>query len=403
MQTESQKPFSGRGTLPQVVTELRRQQAERVDFVADTRDVKVIPHEGTLALAAATPSGGEWLPDPLPLTNTALPQLGERQGVPVPAKFLRAAAMAHPSRIADYLTEVMREDHKRRLVRTLDGRVRAYLSDRYKAIDSLDAVTAALAGASEVGVQACHVLDASVSETHVRVKLVNTACVEVAAELPENTFARWGGRAATGYRAAVGLGPVMEPGAEPFDGGVTGSRDLQLHPIVEISNSDTGHGGMTASLGILQALCLNTATTSQTLREVHLGGRLDAGVYSYEAIQAEAQAITLKARDVVRAGFAPAVFAQLVESIRPTMHQQIAAPQAACRSLLPDLPGLDLDDLMGAFYGEQAYTGPTTYSLGQAVARLAQDTDEPGVAADREVMAGQLLTGSRRVPAEVLA
>ena len=85
------------------------------------------------------------------------------------------------------------------------------------------------------------------------------------------------------------------------------------------------------------------------------------------------------------------------------MHQQIAAPQAACRSLLPDLPGLDLDDLMGAFYGEQAYTGPTTYSLGQAVARLAQDTDEPGVAADREVMAGQLLTGSRRVPAEVLA
>lgn len=74
-----------------------------------------------------------------------------------------------------------------------------------------------------------------------------------------------------------------------------------IHPVITVSNSETGHGSFRVRLGILMGICYNVATLEDVVSTVHLGERLQEGIYSAETVAADSKAIMLKARDAVRA------------------------------------------------------------------------------------------------------
>jgi hypothetical protein len=383
--------FRGRGRVNELVAELRRQQDTRSDFTISTSDLSVRFDETGSALLVPGPSARDWLPrDGAPILDQALVQICERANPEVPVRFMRRAIEAAPTRFAEFLTGLLHDANSRRFVRVLDGRVRAFLSDRFRCYEALDVVGAVLAGASQN--PSCRILEASITDSHVRIKLVNPDVFDfVVANKGSHAWASPGMRANPKWTATTGF---------RFDDLPMQGGESTVWPTATFSTSDTGHGGYNGDIGLLQAICANLATVEKRLAVVHLGARLAEGIYEHDTVQAEAKAISLKARDLISTAFDQAKFSALIERVRKSDAVAVDAPVSAAKNVIALGMGvgeLDLDALVRAFGRER----PTLYGLGQAVARLAQDTDDASVAAEREALAGQILTGRHR--AELLA
>ena len=85
IKAEFAQAWSGRGDLKQLMDELDRQKATKIDFVADTRHRSFSPSnmEGgrlsPMSVEAEHVSVGEWLTEKTPLTYDSLAQLAGRR------------------------------------------------------------------------------------------------------------------------------------------------------------------------------------------------------------------------------------------------------------------------------------------------------------------------------------
>jgi hypothetical protein len=167
---------------------------------------------------------------------------------------------------------------------------------------------------------------------------------------------------------------------------------------VTVLNSETGHGGFHVRIGILMGICFNVATLETIVTQVHLGERLDEGIFSREAISAESNAIMLKARDAVTAAFDGDKFKMMVAKAKAAQSDKVESPTAAIDNVI-ELGAVNEEQreaLMTYFLRDY---DPTRFGFAQAVSRLAQDTDDPDDAGDLESLAGKII----REPALVLA
>tara|TARA_R110000796_G_scaffold229663_4_gene347078 strand:+ start:8358 stop:9650 length:1293 start_codon:yes stop_codon:yes gene_type:complete len=376
----------GRGKLNDVVGELRRQIDARVDFVADCREMSVKVGDDGKVRIMPSDSLRDFMPrEGVVLLDQALTQLAGRIATPMPIKFTRQAIEAAPRRWEDYVTGVMHDLPKRWLMRLLDDKVRAVLSDRFRIIESLDVAKAALEGALQT--DGVRVIEASITDSHLRIKFVNpevwAALTEFSATAGDHEFLKPGANASpTWLRNMPGIEDVK------LQGGPT-----TLWPIVTIGNSDTGHGLNSAKIGAAQGICMNLATIETMVANVHLGQRMELGMFGADTISAEAKAIALKSRDVVKAAFDEEKFRAMVERCKKTDSSKVAAPATAMKNLIKVSGGTlyetDLDALVAAFSKER----DTVYGVGQAVARLAQDVPDVDRATHLEEFAGSVLVG----------
>lgn len=379
--------FRGRGSIAQIVQELRRQIDARFDFVVDTRDLAVRVDDSKLKLFG-TPSSADYIPRAgIPLGRTALRQLGERATPSIPLQFLERAIEEAPGRIADFITGVMHDHSERRLVRVLDNQVRAVLGSTYRCIDNLDVAQSVLTAATESNAR---LLEATLSDDAMRIKLLNPSIVE------EIERVRSGGDGGGWYAGGLGSPEFLNRVRAHSRGDLPtlpNSGPNSVLPIVTVGNSETGKGSFNARVGILQAICFNLATVETKLTQVHLGGRLETGVFTRETIEAEADLILRKGRDVMRTAFDPARFRELVEAMRETAGQKIHRPIQAVEAAIKigKLGEGSLDALVSALMGEPG--GASVYNVGQAVARVAQDLPDGDQAEEWEAFAGEILTG----------
>ena len=376
--------WRGRGSLSSMVSELKRQIDARLDFVIDSRDLVVAVDGGQLRLKGS-PSAAEWIPRAgFALQRQALRQLAERANPSIPLRHVEEAAEKAPRRLADYMTGLMHDAPERRLVRVLDGKVRGFLSDAYKCIDNADVAAAVLEGAKEARAS---ILEATLSDTAMRIKLVVPEIVEDVERVRSGDAS--GGAGSIGSPEYLARVAANSRGTMPQ----LPSGPNAVCPILTVGNSETGHGTFFGRVGILQAFCVNLATVETKLAQVHLGQRLETGIFSRETIALEADLILRKGKDLMRTAFDPARFKELVDKVRATVGQvvvrPIAAVEVACRA---GLLGLDrLDALTQAFMQEPG--GTSVYNLGQAIARVAQDVDNADEASEWEQFAGDVLSG----------
>ena len=364
-----------RGDLEMLVGELQRQRESKIDFVADQRSLQLTGGR----LAARCIRTGEWLPDPLPLTDDAINQFAERLSPSVPRKFFRDALEKHPEPFQRYVNESMARTGSRNLVRCLDGKVRAFLSGSYRAIDNYDVAFAALDAVRGSGGE---VMEATLSDRHMRIKFTSRRIFDTLQAV------RSGGDG--WFAGGLGNQEHLSKVAARSRGDLPGGPHT-VHPLVTVSNSETGFGKYQVHLGILQGICFNLATVEESIAQVHLGRRLDTGLFSADTVRLETRAIVAKAKDVIRTGFDQQRFRALIERVRRSTTMEIQAPASAVGNLV-DTSELftekDRDSLLGYFIKDYV---PTAYGLAQAVGRLAQDVDDPDRAFKLESLAGEVM------------
>lgn len=248
-------------SLVEIANELARQQTSKVDALVATHMLQM---EGENILLPATVNSGN-LATVRPLTALAHRQLGSHLNIPA-AYYDRMREQA-PDLLADNVNGwfARAEPQDRRMVRMLDGRVRAFLSDRYQRIDNYDVANAVLPILRDIpGLEI-----ASVEVTESRLYI-------------QATTARVAGE--------VTVGDVVQAG-------------------ILVKNSEVGLGAFSVEQLVYRLRCLNGMVLPDgRFRKHHVGAnaKTDDSIYallSDETRRLDDAAIMAKARDVVRAAF----------------------------------------------------------------------------------------------------
>lgn len=360
--------------LESLVAELDRQRKTKVDFVCDVRNLGVgqSDADGTRRLYPNTTQMNEFLPkEGVALPTKTLKQLSEKLAVPVPAQFIeKMDAAGHVIPVNDLFNYLINETPKSMLVRCLDGRVRAMLSDRYRILDSFDIAFGALQAAREAEGE---VLDCWITEDNMSISFTTRQLWD--------RFNEGEKKAGKGSHYFDHLQPKGDDG------------DSLFQPLITIKNSETGRGGLSVRYGILRARCVNKAIIEDARVERHIGAKIEAGILSTETLKEEMKVTMMKVRDAIVAGFTPAIFDRLVSQAKDATKVTVSAPQAAISSLTHELLSEEAQSSILEYFLSDY--DKTAYGLSQAVARYAQDV--PADKGDElQALAGAILSEPKR-------
>ncbi|WP_199883923.1 hypothetical protein [Anaerosinus massiliensis] len=145
--------------------ELERQRQARKDFIADTRnlEVKTTGRNTVLSLSLEN-TATDFI-----LNELAHQQIASRQQIPY--RYYQKMWEEYPSLLDDNINSWFMKAPERRMIRTLDGNVRAFLSDRYRRLDNLELCTAVLPLIKEM--KGAEIISCDVTETHMFLKIIN--------------------------------------------------------------------------------------------------------------------------------------------------------------------------------------------------------------------------------------
>jgi len=379
-------PFKGRGSLYNIAEELKRQRDARNDFVIDTNDLRFGLNEaGDPRLFASNSSAADFIPRAgYPLLDQAFTQLCQKAHPGgIPTKFARRAWEHNRRRFSDYITNLLYDNPKRRLVRVLDGKVRAFLGQNYKAIGSLEIATFALQQAEEHNALP---IEASITDQHMRLRFVSREVVEKLERVRNESQHGW-------FAGGLGSKDALRKVAAQHWGDLPGD---QAHPAISFRNSETGHGGADADGGLLLACCFNLAWVVRGVHEVHIGEKLEEGVFTEATIRKHADLVQAKIRDFTKAHFDKERFAELMAKTNNANEHQIKAPSVALRVAIESSAALaddDLDQLLN--YVSEQPGKATAFNIGQAISRFAQDQTPDG-GEELEWLAGQICSGGMK-------
>jgi hypothetical protein len=269
--------------LRDLAVELQRQNETKRDLLVDTRRFSFVQDEdgdgtndGSLTLTAAidNPDGVE----DFGITRHAHQQIGEFTNIPW--KLYDRLLGNHPDLLAGLANGLLAREPKRRMIRTLDGNVRAFLSDRYRPRDNWDLLEQAIIPELNLYHGGVQFKECSLTDTKMYVKVVF---------------------------------PDIEKPVTPKVGDV-------IRGGLIFQNSEVGSG----SLGIYpytdRLICLNGMVhTDFGQRTVHVGGRITEeswDLYSESTLRLDDEAFFAKCRDTVKAVLNEAVFEQIVQQMK---------------------------------------------------------------------------------------
>ena len=303
-------------TLPDIASLLRDQQARKVDVVAPaaairTRDAQLVVDDSAPVLGehGVTLTAGAYTP-------TLVCDQGIADKLGIPAAYLRRLREECPALYDANVNGWLDRDGRKFLVRCLKpesgagpGVGRAFLSDGYKIIDSLDVLMAALEGIRASGYPV-QVDQCDLTERRMYIRVM---CDQVRTLAPALL---------AGYRS-------------PFTGASGADNPVVFSGFV-ITNSETGCGAFTLTPRLVVQVCANGMTiTRDALRAVHLGERHDEGVitWSGNTLDKVLGLITAKTTDAVRAFLAPEYAERAIRQIERAAGRPVADPAETVRTV----------------------------------------------------------------------
>lgn len=231
------------------------------------------------------------------------------------------------------VNRLMPEYGKTSMVRTTDGDMRAFLSDRYKPIENLDVLNAAAP---------------VLRDMHVEVK---------ASSLTEKRM----------YLQVAF--PKLE-------------AEIQLNDVVQfgltITNSEVGFGMVKVSPTIWRLVCTNGMIRSAEINHRHIGKQQEMGedysVFSDEAKVADKVAFALKLRDTIQATVSEASFEAWVSQMKGAVNDRINDVVKTVANVSKNY-GIseDLNDFMINNIAEEGNL--SRWGVANAVTNLAHHTD----------------------------
>jgi len=338
-------------TLSELAREIERQSNAKRDFVTDTRDLRV---------SAAVTMAGHDKPSinatlkgigTFGINRHALVQMGGWAKVPM--AYIDRMIDEAPGLLGVNLNHWFNEAPAQRMVRTLDGTTRAFLSNRYRRIDNdqiAEAVLPVLMEAPGLRFESC-----AVTDRKLYLKVVNERVTR-----------------------DVKVGDAVQAG-------------------LVISNSEIGDGSVSVVPMVYRLQCLNgLIVPSMGQRKYHVGRGVEAGDTAYEVfrdetMEADDKALLLKVQDTVRAALTDTGFDSIVEAFRASLDDKIVGDPVKAVELTAKRFTLNENERTSVLRHLIEGGDLSRYGLLNAVTRASQDVPSYDRATELERVGGMVL------------
>ena len=324
-------------TLKQLAFEIQRQSKAKTDYLADVSNVEVVPFDNGPQFVIHGEADMYF-----GMGENAHRQIGAYTGIPA-SYYVKL--MTSPRLLAENVNHWLKDkavqaqlNPERRMIRTLDGNVRAFLSDRYRRIDNemvAEAVLPVIGKMAGADIKSCEITD-----DRLYLKVVNERLT-----------------------SEVSVGDVVQAG-------------------FMITNSEVGLGSVNVSPLLYRLVCTNGMIAADRnmgkYKKTHVGrineSNVDMSIFRDETLEADDRAFMMKLQDAVRAAIDEVRFAQLIDQLREAKDARIEA------KLIPKVVELtarevgiqqnEQDSVLGHLIEGKDLS---LYGLGNAVTRFAQD------------------------------
>ena len=263
-------------TLENLGRELQRQRSARKDFVADTRTLDFAT-TGRQSLLNMTLDGRK---QSFPINELAHQQIASR--LQIPYRYYQKMQEQQPELLDENVNTWFKDTPERRMVRVMDGHVRAFLSDRYRRLDHLELCAAVLPVIQEM--KGASIESCEVTETHLYLKVINKR-----------------------LKAEVAVGDAVQAG-------------------FVISNSEVGLGSIKVEPLVFRLVCKNGLICKDLAQKKYHVGRQVSNmgddayeIYSEETLAQDDKAFFMKVQDTVRCAVDEAKFSLTVDRMREAM------------------------------------------------------------------------------------
>lgn len=256
-------------SLQEMAAEIERQNPLKEDYLVSTQNLQM-ENCGDRVYLHMYDNGNDAV-EPMEINQIAHRQMGSRLKIPAP--YYDRMLEEHPSLLAQNVNAWFQKEPSTRMLRTMGGTVRAFLSNRYRRIDNIEIAKVVLPLIGQM--QGARFESCQITESRMYLKVVNTR-----------------------LEAEVVPGDIVQAG-------------------VIISNSEVGEGSVCIQPLVYRLVCSNgmIVNDAQT-RKTHLG-RINSTdesflLFSEETLAADDHAFVLKIQDTVKAAVEEARFSQVV-------------------------------------------------------------------------------------------
>lgn len=268
---------SGISSLTEFAQELTRQKNAQRDFLMDTRLMTMDGVDDfTLSLK------GNGTTNIFGINDLMHSQVGETLGIP--ARYYSKMREEQPQLLAQNVNTWFHNKPQERMVRTMDGTARAFLSNRYRRLDNYAIASAALPVMSEM--PEAKIESMEITDTRMYIKIVNPR-----------------------LQMEVVPGDIVQAG-------------------MIITNSEVGLGAVKVEPLVYRLVCTNGMIVNDAAtRKYHIGrvnsAEENAELFSDATLQADDRAFMMKVQDTVRAAVDEAKFSTVVKMMRDAKDAKI--------------------------------------------------------------------------------
>lgn len=342
--------------IMEMAAEILRQNNAKSDYIVDTRRLEIEP-SGTGVVMKMLDDNSSDLIEPMDITQIAHSQISTRLNIP--SAYYNKMLDDNPELLAYNVNSWFQREPSQRMVRTLDGSARAFLSNRYRRIDNheiLEAVLPIIGTIEDARFESCQI-----TESKMYVKVINPR-----------------------LETEVSVGDVVQSG-------------------IIITNSEVGHGAVSIQPLILRLVCMNGMIVNDAATRKNHVGRINSAdddnylLYSDKTLAAEDHAFMLKIQDTVKVAVDEARFKQVVDLMRDAAGAKMNTNNipAVVKLTSKDF-GLTENEGDGILNQLIVDNNFTLYGLSNAVTRYSQDLDSYDRASDLESIGYDILTMNRQ-------
>lgn len=243
----------------------------------------------------------------------------------------------------------------RRMVRTLDGKIRAFVSDKFRPYDNYHVLGSALPPLLKMK-----------EAGNLEIKTCILTPIKMYLEL---TFPK--------LTAEVRVGDVIQAG-------------------VIISNSEVGAGRVNVEGNIWRLWCKNGATSKSVFARNHVGRKIGGNEDDYQTFQddtimSDLNTFRLMLRDILKATISQAWIEKEAGLLRAGTYREIKEPEAMVQ-VVRDRYGILESETKKVFQNLCEEKDYTQYGLGNAITALAREMDDKDRAYEIQKKGYQVLT-----------
>ena len=340
----------GMKSIENLYGELMRQREARMDLIANTRSLSVSTENGISTLSIFTDKDIY----NFKVTDIAQRHIADRLGIPF--KYYERMMNEYPKLLDENINSWLKFRAEKRMLRTLDGKLRAFLSNRYRRLDNLELVDHILPVIMQM--KNCTIASCDITETHLYLKVINKS-----------------------MKAEITEGDIVQAG-------------------FVVSNSEIGLGALKVEPLVYRLICKNGMISKDYAhKKYHTGRNVEDTdnayeLYSDETLQADDKAYFMKVQDIVSAAVDETKFMLTVDKMRQSKNITTGDNPIETVEVLGDKYLLNKNErasILRHFIIDRDFS---QFGLINAVTRTSQDVEDYNRATELERIGGTILENS---------